>query len=273
MTNTRDSRIWCQGLVPLTGESAAYYQARADHARAVSGPGTVVEFARVADEVFGGLTPADLAGTAAGERLFEVLVAEAAISAAADGCRAVAIGVIQDSGLQLARAATEIPVVGYGQASALVSRCLGGRLGVLAFNPPLFPLIARRLNEHVPGLVASVEDVAVSYQDVLRSFSDRAAAGSLRDHVTTAATRLVSSGADVLVAGQMVLSEAVWHAGIREVGGAVLIDGLAVTIGLAELMIALGDRSALRPSRNAAEWRPAPPGLREWITHCASALH
>jgi allantoin racemase len=272
VTNTASSRIWFQGLVPLTGDSTAYYQARADHALAVSGPGTTVEFSHVDERVFGGLTPADLAGTPAGERLFEIIVADAAMTAETAGCDAVAVGVIQDSGVPLARAVTGVPVVGYGQASALLTRSLGRHLGVLAFNPPLFPLITRRLNEHVPGLVAGVEDLAVSYQDVLRSFSDDAAAAHLRDQVTRAAARLVGAGADVLVAGQMVLSEAVWHAGVREAGGAVLIDGLAATVGLAELMISLRRRTGLQPSRVTAQSRPAGPPLREWIRQCASSL-
>jgi Asp/Glu/hydantoin racemase len=210
-----------------------------------------------------------MARTRGGERLFELLVADAAIRAEADGYDALAIGVIQDSGLKLARTLVDIPVAGYGQAAALLSRCWGSHLGVLAFNPELFPLISSRLNTHVPRAVIAVEDIRLSYEEILRSFTDAGAAERLREQVSAAAARLVSAGADVLVPGQMVLSEAVWHAGLRQVAGAVLIDGLAATVTLAESMVALRQRSGITAGPNTGGWRQAEAPIRDMITRCA----
>ena len=208
-------------------------------------------------------------GRRGGGAAFELLVADAAIRAETDRYDALAIGVIQDSGLKLARTLVDIPIAGYGQAATLLSRCWGSHLGVLAFNPDLFPLISSRLNAHVPGAVVAVEDVKLSYQEVLHSFTDAGAAEHLRQQVSAAAALLVRAGADVLVPGQMLLSEAVWHAGLRQVAGAALVDGLAATITLAESMVALRGRSGITARPNTGGWRRAEAPVREMITRWA----
>ena len=265
-------RLWFQGLVPLTEQSQSYFDARAEHARTMCDGQTVVDFRSAPPRFFPpGVSPADMARTRGGERLFELLVADAAIKAEAEGYDALAIGVIQDSGLKLARTLVDIPVAGYGQAAALLSRCWGSHLGVLAFNPDLFSLISGRLSTHVPGGVLAVEDVRLSYEEVLRSFTDAAAGEWLRERVSAAAARLVSAGADVLVPGQTLLSEAVWHVGLRQVAGAVLIDGLAATVTLAESMVTLRQRTGITASRNTGGWRQPEAPVRDMIARNARA--
>jgi Asp/Glu/hydantoin racemase len=265
-------RLWLQGLVPLTDQSRPYFEARAAHARAVCGDQTQVEFHSARPDFFPpGVSPADLAATQAGEHLYELLVVDAAITAEADGYAAFAIGVIQDSGLRLARTLADIPVVGYGQAVALLGQCWGSRLGVLAFNPALFPLIASRLKAHVPGLVVGIEDVDLSYDEILRSFTQPKAADLLRKRLSAAAVPLLRAGADVLVPGQLVLSEATSHVGLRQVQGATVLDGLAVTITLAESMAVLRQRAGIDASRISAGWRRPEDPVREMIARCAKA--
>jgi allantoin racemase len=194
------------------------------------------------------------------------------MTAEAEGYSAFAIGVIQDSGLRLARTLTEFPVVGYGQAAALLGRSLGARIGVIAFNPDLFSLISQRLNAHVPDVVVATEDIGMSYAEVLRAFTEPEAAAVLRERVSVAARRLQEAGADVLVPGQMLLSEAVSHIGLNQVNGVTLIDGLAVTIALAQSMMALQQHSDARASRNTAEGHVAEQPIRNLIAKCAAAL-
>jgi len=110
------------------------------------------------------------------------------------------------------------------------------------------------------------------YADVLRSFTEPKAAALLQERVTVAASRLQDAGADVLVPGQMLLSEAVSHIGLSQVNGVTLIDGLAVTIALAQTMMARQQHSDPSTNRNAAEGRPAEQAIRDLIAKCATAL-
>jgi allantoin racemase len=271
VTATEGGRLWCQGLVPLTDESQAYFDARARHAMALPFGQTTIEFHSLPSTFFPhGVTPADMARTDAGELLYELLIADAAMTAEAEGYTAFAIGVVQDSGLRLARSVTDFPVVGYGQAAALLGRSLGSRIGVIAFNPDLFPLISQRLNEHVPDIVVAIEDIGMPYADVLRSFTEPKAAAALRERLFIAANRLQDAGADILVPGQMLLSEAVSHIGVTQVNGVTLIDGLAATIALARSMMAL-HRPDTKAHEAAKMSRPE-QSIRNLIAKCAKAL-
>lgn len=252
MTTADRGRLWFQGLVPHTEQSQAYFDARAAHAAALPTEMPKVEFRTVPAAFFPpGLTPADLARTEAGDLLYELLIADAAMTAETEGYSAFAIGVIQDTGLRVARAVTDIPVAGYGQAAALLGRAIGFRIGVIAFNPRLFPLISRRLNAHVPGIVVGVEDIALAYDDVLQSFTEPHDAAILAERVSEAANHLGKEGADVLIPGQMLLSEAVHHIGLQEVNGVPVIDGLTVTVALAHSLITLRQQTG-PTTRNTA---------------------
>ena len=154
----------------------------------------------------------------------------------------------------------------------MVGQGLGARIGVIAFNPDLFPLISQRLNAHVPDIVVAIEDIGMSYADVLRAFTKPEAAAVLRERVSAVAGRLQDAGAGVLVPGQMLLSEAVSHVGLNEVNGVTVIDGLAVTIALAQSMVALQQRPNDKAGRDAAEDRPAEKPIKNLIAKCARAL-
>lgn len=243
-------RIWHQSLVARTPETEPYYRVLAEHAEAVCEPGTEVELHGLPPEVYeSGLTPADLTSRLAGDAVAEACVAAAVTQADAEGYDAFAIAVLQEPGLQLARTLTDMPVVGYGQAAALVGRCCADRVGVLAFNAPLFALFEERLGRHL-GAAPPIHDLGVGYDEVLRALEG----GPLLEHIENGCRELVAAGASAIVPGQMLLAEVMWTNGINRIEEVPVIDGFGATLKLAEALHALRRTSGLTVSRRDVRW-------------------
>jgi hypothetical protein len=71
------------------------------------------------------------------------------------------------------------------------------------------------------------------FADIGKAFDDPKA---LLEHFTAAARRAISHGAEVIVPGQLYLSEAIARAGVTRIDEAPVVDGLAATLKMAESM-------------------------------------
>lgn len=205
-----------------------------------------------------GFGPADLTAVLAGEWVESTVFAALAHQAEADGCDGVLIGTLQEPGLQLCRTVVDIPVVGYGQAATLLGRCVGDRHGVLAFNPPLFPLFRDRLNVHIPGVVGPVGGIDVTYAQLLGWFDDPEAHPDVRGRIAEGAAGLVAGGATAIIPGQMLLAEVTWRLGIRRQDGVPVVDGLGALVLLAESLCVLSGVSGMGVNRRGFDWAKAP---------------
>ena len=161
-------RIWHQSLIPETAATKPYFLSLEAHVGAVASKDTEVVLHGLDPALYSETVgPAVFASFAVGELLEAELTARNVLTAARAGFDAFIIATLQDPGLQVGRTLTDIPVVGYGQAAALIGRCLGDRLGLLAFNRPLFPLFRERLEVHVPGCVGPMQDLDITYEDLM----------------------------------------------------------------------------------------------------------
>jgi allantoin racemase len=88
-------------------------------------PGFAAEFAAVRN---GGA----LGGDQFEAMLFDAFVFDAGVSAEADGCAAVCVNSLSDSGVAALRSRLSIPVVGAGQAAFLAACLLGKRFSVIS---------------------------------------------------------------------------------------------------------------------------------------------
>lgn len=77
--------------------------------------------------------------------LSDVVYAEAAMRAARDGCAGVLIGGVPDYGLAAARAASDVPVVGSGEASLLAAAALGEKFSIVTIWPETMDFVYERL--------------------------------------------------------------------------------------------------------------------------------
>lgn len=244
-------KIWHQSLIPKTSASEQYYDALREHAAACASEGTQVVLHGYPEELYpGALTPAVVARHRLGERFQANVTVSRALHAEREGYDAFIIATLQDPGLQDARTAVDIPVVGYGQSAALIGRCYGDRLGVLGFNRPLLTLFRERLDVHVPGVTGPMIDLDVGYGSVMDAFGS----DEWRPQLEEACRSLIAQGANAIVPGQMLLAEVMWGMGLHRVDDVPIIDGLGVLIGLAELLVRLQVTSGMTITRSGFSW-------------------
>ncbi|MGH9109610.1 MAG: aspartate/glutamate racemase family protein [Acidimicrobiales bacterium] len=258
-------RILYHGLIPEEGGGAAYWASRRRHVAEVTDGAVTVQWRALEAEHYRQLTPAELARHEVGEAVASLSIARSVAAADPATYDAVVIGIVQDTGLDLVRTLVDKPVVGYGQAAMLLSRCVAHRAGLLVFNPDLAPLVGERLDRYVPGHLVATELVDLTYDEVLGVFDgDGGAADHVRRSIESACTRLAGAGAEVVIPGQMLLSEAVHAMGMASVEGMPVVDGIAASFWLARAAIGTW-ACGLRPPAGGFHWARPPDALRRLL--------
>ena len=156
------------------------------------------------------------------------------------------------------RALVDMPVAGYGESSFHVACMLGHRFGLLVFIDRMIPLFREQIATH--GLTtrcAGVEPVGFTFQDVLPAFRDP---GPLIERFEASARALIAKGADVIVPGEMPLNILLAANGIARVDDVPIVDGLAVTMKMAEMLVDLRRSVGLAQSRHGFNGAAPPPG-------------
>lgn len=252
------SRILFQGLIPETPDTTAYWTSRQHHLDELD-EGVDVSWSALPNDVYAAQTPAELARTELGEAAQALLVSRQLLAAPLDDFDAVVIGIVQDTGLSLARTFSPVPVIGYGQAACLSSKPFADRAGLLLFNPDLGALIERRFESYAPGLLTAIESVELGYPDLLGVFDDPQSKEHVAGRLHEACERLVARGAEVIIPGQMLLAEAVWKLGLSRVDGVTVLDGLAASIYFALCQARLAKAGARNPARGFRWAKPGAP--------------
>jgi allantoin racemase len=255
----RRTRIWHQGFIEMQ-TVPAYGPALERHLAAICRPDT--------DVVVHGLrpgtytpdsSPAEITRYAYVMHLHVNQILDNVRQAERDGFDAVAIAILQNPGLRVARTLVDVPVVGYGESAMHLACQLGERFAVLAFNPDLFPLVGRQIAE--AGLerrAGPLVVIEVEYADVARAFDQP---GPVIAAFERAARAAVAGGADVLIPGQTILAEILWQNGVFRVADAPVIDALGAVVKTAELMVDLQRSSGLSVSRHGYFWARPPTEL------------
>jgi Asp/Glu/hydantoin racemase len=154
---------------------------------------------------------------------------------------------LPEPALRETRTLIDIPVVGYGESSFITASMLGQRFGVLLFIKEMAPIIER--NVAACGLgdrFVGAFDVGFTFNDVLNAYESPA---GLIDQFYAASRKLIAMGADVIIPGEAPLCVLLAKNGISRVDEAPVIDSLAATIKLAEMMVDLGRSSGLKHAR------------------------
>lgn len=185
-----------------------------------------------------------------------------AIRAQQAGCDAFAMATLPNPLIREIRSVIDMPVVGYGEASFHLACMLGQRFGLLVFIDRMIPLFREQIEAY--GLAtrcAGVAPVGFTFQDVLPAFQDPA---PLIRRFEDSARALIRAGADVIVPGEMPLNVLLATHGINRVDDVPVVDGLAVTMKMAELFVDLKQTVGLWQTRHG--WhgaRPDPGRLQE----------
>lgn len=247
-------RIWHQSLTVLNDLPVYEARMRAHIARVVR-PETEV----VLHGMLPGTYPANYPGDDIAYRfLFTMHSAQWAVhalNAETEGFDAFAMCTLPDPMLAEVRALVDIPVVGCGETCFHLATMYGRKFGMLLFIDRMAARYLEQIEGH--GLAkhcVGVEPVGFTFNDVLSAFGSP---GAVIDRFRASARKLIDAGADVIIPGEIPLNVLLASEGVSRVYDVPLIDSLAVTLKMAEMMVDLKATTGLTQSRRG--WSSAAP--------------
>jgi Asp/Glu/hydantoin racemase len=247
-------RIWHQSLTVL-GQLPAYEERMRVHIQKIVRPDTEVVLHGMLPGTYPGNYPGDDIGFKFMFTMHSTQWAAHAINAESDGFDAFAICSLPDPMLAEIRTLVNIPVIGCGETCFHLATMYGQRFGMLLFIDRMATRYLQQIEGH--GLArhcVGVQPVGFSFGDVLDSFDKP---GEIVDRFRVAARRLIDAGADVIIPGEIPLNVLLASEGISRIDDVPLIDSLAVTLKMAEMMVDLRVSTGLAPSRRG--WESAMP--------------
>lgn len=145
-----------------------------------------------------------------------------------------------DPALVEAREILDIPVLGFLETTALMACMMGKTFSLITPNPKFALSFEQKLTLYgLNGRLASIEAMNIpSLTDFRQGFVDPAAHLRIMSEFDAAARRAVAAGAEVLIpCGSHAVLQA--RRGQREIDGALIVDGLAMLIKMAETAVRL----------------------------------
>ena len=150
------------------------------------------------------------------------------------------------------RTIVDIPVVGYGEAAFNHAGVYGRRAGMLFFIKERLDFWPQQLRMWgLEDRFAGIEHAGVTFHDVLNAHIDASKRSAVVGRIVEQGEKLVrETGADVIVPGELPLNLLLSRAGVTEIAGATVIDGIAASFKFAELLVDLRGVSGMKPSRH-----------------------
>jgi allantoin racemase len=196
-----------------------------------------------------------------------------AIAAERSGYDAIVIGHFQEPLLGEIRSVVDIPVVSLGEASLLYACTIGQKIGLITIDPAFVPwheeqILKHGLDRRVVGvtamqippsaLVAAMEP-GPALENVLRQFEDQA-------------RPLLDAGAEVLIPAGALPSMVLATERSRTIGGACVLDVVAVAAVHAEAAVKLRRCTGIEASRRASFAKPPPEAIEEFLARTGGPL-
>ena len=143
-----------------------------------------------------------------------------------------------DPALVEAREILEIPVLGFLETTALVSCMMGRTFSLITPNPKFALSYSQKIQLYgLGGRLTSIESMDFPHlPDYRNAFFDPAAYQRVMDEFDRAARRAAAAGAEVIIpCGSHAVLQA--RRGLREIDGALIIDGLGILLKMAETAV------------------------------------
>jgi Asp/Glu/hydantoin racemase len=216
-----------------------------------------------------GLGPVEMAYCRYMDHLASRMVFYAGQHAEAEGFDALVVNCFGDPMLWELRQALDIPVVGLGESSMLMSSMMGLKFGIVHISPYNIPeteehVVKYGLQSRCAG-IRPIENWASGQENSLLDARETIAA------FTATAEKLVADGAEIVIPGCSLMStalrtvpgaEAAYPGGIREVAGAAVADVTGDAVAQAEALGFLKAAGSAWISRKNLFARPAPGVLK-----------
>jgi allantoin racemase len=185
------------------------------------------------------------------------------MQAADQGYDAVAIGCFLDPAMKEAREVVPIPVFGLGETCMLMACMYGHKFSGVAFHAKQSQYYDRKAFEyglasrHVP-----FGDLGIDFAEVQSGFSNP---GAMRENFIRESRRLVSQGAEVILAACATVNAIIRQEKIAEVDGALVMDCNSVLLKVTEGMADLSKSVGLNASRRLLYQGPTRKSLANWM--------
>lgn len=143
-----------------------------------------------------------------------------------------------DPALVEAREVLDIPVLGFLETTAHVSCMMGRTFSLITPNPKFALSYSQKIQLYgLSERLASIEAMNVPHlPDYRQAFIDPAAHQRVMNEFDQAARRAVAAGAEVIIpCGSHAVLQA--RRGLREIDGALIIDGLGILLKMAETAV------------------------------------
>lgn len=163
-----------------------------------------------------------------------------------------------DPALYEAREILDIPVVGFLETTALLSCMMGRSFSLIVGNSKFALSYSQKIKAYgLTERLASIEAMNYPYLlDFRNAYTDPAANERVMTEFDQVARRAIAAGAEVIIpCGQHAVLQA--QRGLRELDGAVILDGLAVTMKMAETAVKIQQTMGTFVSRKLLYQKPS----------------
>lgn len=163
-------------------------------------------------------------------------VIDNAIEAERQRFDAFLIGNISDAGLREARELVNIPVLGLAETCMHLACMMGASFGLVAISERWIPLLMDNVRRYgLERQLVGIEPMRTSPVDLKKGLADADHRTNILEQFTTAATRLLERGAEVIIpAGGEVVVLTI-EAGMYQIERAPIINGIVELVKMGEM--------------------------------------
>jgi allantoin racemase len=162
---------------------------------------------------------------------------ENGLAAERDGYDAFLIGNIFEPGLHALRELLNIPVLGLCEAAVHLACLMGASFSVVNVNPKFERRVAENIASYgLAGRLVSIDRMQVERPAVFdRAFEDAALRAGILEQFRAAARQGLTQGAETIIPAGGIVMTLLAEAGIHEVDGAPVVNGLIALVKIGEL--------------------------------------
>lgn len=242
-------KIWYQSVAEID-TYGGYAQRLRDHFDRVAGDVAEVELHGMPAGTYGDLSPIDVLSN---PHLYNSVLARGlsgmVAQAERDGFHAFVIGSYSEPFIRELRSQSTLPVLCVFETSLLASFSVAQLVGLVTLTPDIVwmqrNLVDKaKFNGRVAGIWAL--DPPLTEHDIEKLF---AGPDPVVESFRIGARKAIDAFADAVIPAEGLLNELVVSAGVTEVDGAPVIDGIGAALLHAVMMVRLGQRTGLQVGR------------------------
>lgn len=259
------TRIFWQSFLDPGGAHATYVERLRRRLEETADPGTTFDVR--------GIAPPDRFIHRLTELRTGLVTLRNAIHAERAGFDAVVIGHFQEPLLGEIRSVLRIPVVGLGESSLLYACTLGQKIGLITIDPAFVPWHEEQVQKlGLERRVVGVTAMHISPAEFMSAMEPGPGRENVLHQFEEQAEPLLAAGAEVLVPAGALPAVALCTEPNLTIGGARVLDNVAVAAVWAQAAVKLRRLTGVEPSRRSTFLEPSREALEEFVEETGGAL-